>query len=49
MIDVELDGQTYQEMHVDGGAMAQVIVYPTVLHLREVEARVRATRERRLI
>ncbi|MCB1768563.1 MAG: patatin-like phospholipase family protein [Candidatus Competibacteraceae bacterium] len=28
MIDVEVDGQPYQEMHVDGGAMAQVFLYP---------------------
>ena len=28
MIDVEVDGKTYQEMHVDGGAMAQVFKYP---------------------
>ena len=28
MIDVELDGKAYQEMHVDGGATAQVFVYP---------------------
>ena len=28
MIDVEIDGKKYQEMHVDGGASAQVFVYP---------------------
>jgi len=28
MIDVEVDGKPYQEMHVDGGAMAQVFMYP---------------------
>jgi hypothetical protein len=28
MIDVEVDGKRYQEMHVDGGASAQVFVYP---------------------
>jgi hypothetical protein len=28
MIDVETGGQRYQEMHVDGGVMAQVILYP---------------------
>jgi predicted acylesterase/phospholipase RssA len=28
MIDVEVNGQPFQEMHVDGGAMAQVFVYP---------------------
>jgi predicted acylesterase/phospholipase RssA len=28
MIDVEVNGKKYQEMHVDGGASAQVFVYP---------------------
>jgi len=28
MIDVELDGARYQEMHVDGGAFAQAFLYP---------------------
>jgi predicted acylesterase/phospholipase RssA len=28
MIDVEADGKRYQEMHVDGGASAQVFIYP---------------------
>ena len=28
MIDVEVNGRPYQEMHVDGGAMAQVFLYP---------------------
>lgn len=28
MIDVEVDGRYYQEMHVDGGAMAQAFLYP---------------------
>jgi predicted acylesterase/phospholipase RssA len=31
MIDVEVDGRHYQEMHVDGGASAQVFVYPPAL------------------
>ena len=35
MIDVEADGRRYQEMHVDGGVMAQVFVYPTTLNVRE--------------
>ncbi len=33
MIDVDVDGKTYQEMHVDGGASAQVFVYPPSLDL----------------
>jgi hypothetical protein len=28
MIDVEVDGRKYQEMHVDGGAFAQAFLYP---------------------
>jgi predicted acylesterase/phospholipase RssA len=28
MIDVSVDGKRYQEMHVDGGTMAQVFLYP---------------------
>lgn len=28
MIDVNLDGTKYQEMHVDGGTMTQVFLYP---------------------
>jgi hypothetical protein len=28
MIDVEIGGKTYQEMHVDGGAIVQTFLYP---------------------
>ncbi len=28
LIDVELDGKKYQELHVDGGAIAQLFLYP---------------------
>jgi hypothetical protein len=31
MIEVTLDGKTYQEMHVDGGAFAQTFLYPPTL------------------
>jgi predicted acylesterase/phospholipase RssA len=31
MIDVEIDGRRYQEMHVDGGVMTQVFVAPPTL------------------
>ena len=31
MIDVEVNGKKHQEMHVDGGASAQVFVYPPSL------------------
>jgi predicted acylesterase/phospholipase RssA len=33
MIDVEADGKAYQEMHVDGGASAQVFAYPPATRL----------------
>lgn len=33
MINVEVDGKAYQEMHVDGGATAQVFVYPPGIDL----------------
>jgi patatin-like phospholipase/acyl hydrolase len=33
MIDVELDGRKYQELHVDGGAIAQLFLYPPSLQL----------------
>jgi predicted patatin/cPLA2 family phospholipase len=36
MIDVSVDGKAYQEMHVDGGAMAQVFVYPPSLDLEQL-------------
>lgn len=32
LIDVELDGRKHQELHVDGGAMAQLFLYPPSLH-----------------
>lgn len=38
MFDVEVDGAKYQEMHVDGGAKAQVFLYPPTLHLDETVA-----------
>ena len=36
MIDVEAEGQAYQEMHVDGGAISQVFLYPPSLNIEEV-------------
>jgi hypothetical protein len=33
LIDVELDGHKYQEMHVDGGAIAQLFLYPPSIDL----------------
>lgn len=48
MIDVEVDGAHYQEMHVDGGAMAQVFIYPPSLHLTERAAALHLERKRTL-
>ena len=36
LVDVEHDGRAFQEMHVDGGAAAQVFFYPPSLDLRGV-------------
>jgi predicted acylesterase/phospholipase RssA len=48
MIDVEVNGTPHQEMHVDGGASAQVFVYPPSLHLGELAKEANITRERRV-
>jgi len=48
MIDVEVDGKPFQEMHVDGGATSQVFVYPPSVNLRTAGRAVGITRERRL-
>lgn len=48
MIDVEADGKRFHEMHVDGGAVAQVFVYPARFQLKERAAEMGIERERRL-
>ena len=48
LIDVEVDGRPYQEMHVDGGAMAQVFVYPPSLDLKAMARKSGNQRERRV-
>jgi predicted acylesterase/phospholipase RssA len=48
MIDVEVNGTPHQEMHVDGGASAQVFVYPPSLHLGQMSKEAGVTRERRV-
>jgi len=42
MIDVEVNGRSYQEMHVDGGTASQVFVYPAAIRLHEIAARQRS-------
>lgn len=48
LIDVEADGQRFQEMHVDGGTVAQVFVYPPWLKLDSVARANGIVRERKL-
>ena len=48
MIDVEVDGKRYQEMHVDGGTMAQVFAYPVSIRVNEQSAAIGVNRERTL-
>jgi predicted acylesterase/phospholipase RssA len=48
LIDVEVDGKRYQEMHVDGGAVTQVFVYPPALQLKKVSAEAGVQRDRHL-
>jgi hypothetical protein len=38
MIDVDIEGSHYQEMHVDGGTVAQVFFYPPSLRVADVSA-----------
>ena len=46
MIDVEVDGKHYQEMHVDGGTMAQVFAYPVAVSAKQMAAETGLTRDR---
>ena len=46
MIDVEVDGRKFQEMHVDGGCLNEVFLYPTSFVPLEVAKANRVTRER---
>lgn len=48
MIDVDVNGTPHQEMHVDGGASAQVFVYPPQMQLAELSKEHGVVRERRL-
>ena len=43
MIDIELDGRTYQEMHVDGATMAQLFLYPGSFDPSALKGRSRQT------
>ena len=48
MIDVEVDGQHYQEMHVDGGTVTQVFLYPPSLKVKEIAEAAGVHRDRRV-
>jgi len=48
MIAVEVDGEPHQEMHVDGGATAQVFVYPPALDLGQMSEQQGVVRDRSL-
>ena len=48
MIRVEIDGKPYQEMHVDGGASAQVFLYPPGLRRAAAELGEQMTRKGRV-
>jgi len=53
MLDITVDGQKRQEMHVDGGTIAQVFFYPPTFSLKGAAARlgvnVEKLRERRRV
>ncbi len=47
MVDVEVDGRKFQEMHVDGGCLHEVFLYPTSFTPIEISKHSGITRERR--
>jgi predicted acylesterase/phospholipase RssA len=47
MIDVTAGGEPFQEMHVDGGTMNQLFMYPPSLNVHETEQQLKVSRERR--
>ena len=48
MIDVMVDGQPHQEMHVDGGAFAQAFLYPPAVGALRTERMARGQRVREI-
>ena len=48
MFDVEADGKSYQEMHVDGSASAQVFVYWSGVEIQRLAEEHGAERERKI-
>ena len=48
MLDVEVDGTRYSEMHVDGGTITQVFAYPPTFHITDRSAATNSDRKRSL-
>jgi predicted patatin/cPLA2 family phospholipase len=48
LIEAEIDGKPYQEMHVDGGASAQVFLYPPSFNVAAHSREMGIVRERRV-
>jgi predicted acylesterase/phospholipase RssA len=48
LFDVEVDGEKYQEMHVDGGTIMQVFLYPPSMKVREMAQAAGVQRDRRV-
>ncbi len=48
LFDVEAGGQSYEELHVDGGVTSQVFLYPAKIDLRQLDARAGVQVDRRL-
>ena len=46
MFDFEVAGQSFQEMHVDGGAITQVFLYPSALSQRAAELNLKLQKQR---
>jgi predicted acylesterase/phospholipase RssA len=46
MFDFEVIGQNFQEMHVDGGAIAQVFLYPSALSQRAKDLNLKLQKQR---
>lgn len=46
MFDVEVAGQSFQEMHVDGGAITQVFLYPSALSQRAQDLQFKLQKQR---
>ena len=48
LFNVEAGGQSYAELHVDGGVTSQVFLYPARIDLRQIDARAGVQVDRRL-